>query len=191
VVQVRKAASTGLKHACDVADLPDDTWGGAKGCHPFLGEGTMRQTICIYFVVLAAHNCRASTPVVFIPGTGGSSLRFAKTNELYWLDEQILKRRHLLRGSLGGALDEELAAGQAIDLVVPRRGKSLQKKLSVWARDLRIPGTECLLERLPQGIPVYSSFFKWARKDFAPRAFLRLLMTGGGNLRITWIRLTK
>lgn len=82
----------------------------------------MRATALLSVILVLAGRGEAA-PVVFLPGTGGSTLRFADSGQLYWLDEDILGREVLLRGRLNAdhaTPDRPIVAGGGPRPGVPR-----------------------------------------------------------------------
>src|SRR5262245_17966060 len=129
----------------------------------------MRTFMCL-LAMLTASDGRAGTPVIFLPGTGGSTLRFADSGRLYWLDEDVLGRDFLLRGRLNpeqSGPERPIVVGEVLDQVTHEGLRCIMGRLERLAREGDIPELERLLVRVPDGAPVYSSFLRWARKEFA------------------------
>jgi len=49
---------------------------------------------------MAGQDDVGTLPVVFLPETGGSALRFRDTDELYWVGPQVLRSSLLARGDV-------------------------------------------------------------------------------------------
>src|SRR5688500_7781465 len=73
-------------------------------------------------------------PIVFLPGTGGSALRFGDNGDRFWLDDRALDPAHLLLGRLGDLSSRAMAPGEVLDVVTVRGLGDLRAAASGLAR---------------------------------------------------------
>jgi len=118
---------------------------------------------------------QAASPIIFVPGTGGSELLFEDESR-FWLDSDAITNRRLLEGRLGeGGL--KLTVGKVLDSVEVNSLKQITDVINEFLGDL------------PMGLPVYRPFLKWAREEYKGRFYeapydWRLGACGENSLRI-------
>jgi pimeloyl-ACP methyl ester carboxylesterase len=125
----------------------------------------------IFVLLLATDRQEAAStpPIVFLPGTGGSALRFHETDKLYWISPKILRPGLLARGDASRQPDS-LYASEVLSSVGLTEIEQLKKQLKQIARDsLLLP--DQLLNKIPDSFPIYAKFLKWAGEEFGKTGF--------------------
>lgn len=107
-------------------------------------------------------------PIVFLPGTGGSALRFKDSDQLYWVHSGLLKSSFLRQGLVNR---QDLYASEVISDVASKEFEQLRSSLRELARICPTILPERLLDRVPENYPVYVDFLNWAYAEFGKKRF--------------------